>query len=109
MLLPFLLQANFAGQIIPISGWLYDYQILPSYRQAWLPKDLIEKYTNIPDSVGATTMCIQLLMHTHREAATTELDLLHEELMNLHIECGNTEETEGPFRYSPTLKDGPAF
>ena len=56
----------------------------------------------------ATTLDVTLLMHTHREAATTELELLHEELMNLHIECGNTEETEGPFRYSPTLKEGPA-
>ena len=107
------LRPVFFGQMIAIAGWLYDYQIVPSYRDAWLPKGLIEDYTRTPDSMAATTMDITLLMHTHRESATTELELLHEELMNLHVDCGNFEATEGPIpttvhpHLHPTASESP--
>ena len=113
------LRPVFFGQIIAIASWLYDYQIVPSYRDAWLPKGLIEDYPHTPDSMAATTLDITLLMHTHRESASTELKLLHDELMNLYVDCGNFEETEGPIpatvhphrnsraSESPTMPDAP--
>ena len=78
----------FSGQMIPIAGWLFDYQVVQSYRASWLePSDCFgpDYSSNIPSGMALTFLEVEMLRHTHSVAATTELGLLHEELRNLHI------------------------
>ena len=77
----------FANNIVPIAAWLYDAQILPSYRKSWLPHDTPEPHTffqNTPSSVATTEFEIALLRCTHRRAAVTEIPTLQQELATLH-------------------------
>ena len=71
----------FWSQIMPIAGWLYDYQILPSYRDSWLPSNLTENIThqfyNTPSSMATTDTELMLLQVTHRKKAETEIQFLN--------------------------------
>ena len=76
----------FYSNIIPIAGWLFDFQIMPSYRHAWLPGGNPSNFSTTPSSVATTTMEITWLQHRHRQRADTEIQLLHEELTGLNLD-----------------------
>ncbi|KAI6659552.1 hypothetical protein LOD99_14475 [Oopsacas minuta] len=84
----------FTGNIMSIAAWLFDYQILPSYRKSWLPAGDPAIFTNIPSSMCSTTVDIQLLQTEHREQSNTEIQRLHDEIMDLHTQVEEDKVTE---------------
>ena len=84
----------FNGNILPIASFLYDAQILPSYRKSWLPAGHdVTGFSATPSSVATTTIEIALLQHTHRKAAVTEIATLQQELASLHtMDAGDNDE-----------------
>ena len=74
----------FHGNILPIAAWLFDAQILPSYRKSWLPEGPPILYPNTPSGMATTTTEIKFLQHTHRKTADDKIHILQQELLELH-------------------------
>ena len=74
----------FFGNILSIAGFLWDFQILPSYRKSWLPPGPPEYFMGLPDSLARTYEEIMLLQDTFETPARTEIALLYEEITQLH-------------------------
>ena len=79
------LRPLFFGNILSIAEFLWDFQILPSYRKSWLPPGPPEYFMGLPDSLARTFEEIALLQDTFETPARTEIALLHEEITQLHL------------------------